>query len=199
MRSGRTPTQSLTRARIFALLLGLAGLFLILGGDTGLPIPRNIGDAIALLAGIVWAFGSLRVRGAQQVDTFQTVFSFFFYGTIAAVLIAVVSVQSGAPRPDRDVLVPLIPLLVLASVAFMIPVMWGILWGSKHIDPGRLGILLQLEAIIGIGSAALLTDEPFGLIEGLGTLLVVGAGATDVLGERRAGTRPDDARQTDTG
>ena len=76
------------------------------------------------------------------------------------------------------------PWLLLAAVGFLIPVMWGLLWGSKHIDPGRLGVLLQLEAVVGIGSAALLTDEPFGLVELLGTVLVVAAGIVDVLGDR---------------
>ena len=66
----------------------------------------------------------------------------------------------------------------------MIPVMWGLLWGSKHIDAGRLSILLQMEAVVGIGSAALLTDEPFGIVELTRTLLVVGAGVVDVLGDR---------------
>jgi drug/metabolite transporter (DMT)-like permease len=63
--------------------------------------------------------------------------------------------------------------------------MWGILWGARHMDPGRLGILLQLEAIVGIASAAILTDEPFGLVESLGTVLVIGAGVADILGDRR--------------
>ncbi len=53
-------------------------------------------------------------------------------------------------------------------------------------DPGRLGILLQLEAIVGILSAAVLTDEPFGLVEILGAVLVIGAGVTEVLGGQRS-------------
>jgi drug/metabolite transporter (DMT)-like permease len=60
-------------------------------------------------------------------------------------------------------------------------------------DPGRLGILLQLEAIVGIASAALLTDEPFGLVEVLGSALVISAGIADVLGERRAGQTGQDS------
>jgi drug/metabolite transporter (DMT)-like permease len=82
---------------------------------------------------------------------------------------------------------------VLAAVGFLIPVMWGILWGAQHMDPGRLGILLQLEAIVGIASAALLTDEPFGLVEVLGSALVISAGIADVLGERRAGQTGQDS------
>ena len=59
------------------------------------------------------------------------------------------------------------------------------MWSAQHLDPGRLGILLQLEAIVGIASAAVLTDEPFGLVESLGTLLVIAAGVADVVGDRR--------------
>ncbi|MDH3452322.1 MAG: EamA/RhaT family transporter, partial [Gammaproteobacteria bacterium] len=56
--------------------------------------------------------------------------------------------------------------------------------GARHLDPGRMGILLQMEAIVGIGSAALLAGEPFGLAEAAGSVLVISAGVTDVLGHR---------------
>ena len=93
--------------------------------------------------------------------------------------------ETNGNPPSAAELERLLPWLVLAAVGFLIPVMWGMLWGSKHIDAGRLGILLQMEAVIGIGSAALLTDEPFGLVEALGTVLVIGAGVVDVLGGKR--------------
>ncbi len=82
-------------------------------------------------------------------------------------------------------MVVLLPWLVLMAAVFLIPVMWGLLWGAQHLDPGRLGILLQTEAIVGIGSAALLAGEPFGAREALGSALVIAAGAVDVLGQRR--------------
>ena len=66
--------------------------------------------------------------------------------------------------------------------------MWGIYYGSQFVDPGRLGILLQLEAIVGISSAALFAGEPFGWREGIGAILVVSAGVTEVFGNR-SGTR----------
>ena len=33
-------------------------------GRGGLPLPRNVGDWMALLSGMVWAYGSMRVRVA---------------------------------------------------------------------------------------------------------------------------------------
>ena len=76
----------------------------------------------------------------------------------------------------------LAPWLVLVAVGFLIPVMWGVYWGSRHVDPGRLGILLQIEAVVGVGSAALLAGEPFGVRQAVGAVLVISAGLVEVIG-----------------
>ncbi len=175
--------RRLTKARALALTLGLAGLVTILGGRTGVPLPQNLGDLMALFAGMVWAGGTLRGRMTPEVGIFQNVFSFFLYGSVVALLIALLPIDANGNPPAWAELEPLVPWLVLAAVGFLLPVMSGILWSSKRIDSGRLGIFLQMEAVIGIGSAALLTEEPFGFIEILGTILVVGAGVVDVLGD----------------
>jgi drug/metabolite transporter (DMT)-like permease len=181
--------RRLTGPRTMALVLGLAGLVTILGGRTGVPVPQNLGDAMALLAGMAWSCGSMKVRANPAVGIFETVFSFFLYGTLVALFLALLPFEANGQPPAWEVLERLLPWLVLAAVGFLIPVMWGLLWGSKHIDAGRLGILLQIEAVIGICSAALLTDEPFGTVEILGTCLVIGAGIVDVLGQRNTGKR----------
>lgn len=182
--------RRLTGPRTMALILGLAGLVTILGGRTGVPIPQNLGDTMALLAGMVWSFGSMRVRATPTVGTFETVFSFFLYGSLVALVLALLPLEATGSPPGWSEILRLLPWLVLAGAGFLIPVMWGLLWGSRHIDAGRLGILLQMEAVIGIGSAALLTDEPFGAVELLGTCLVIGAGIVDVAGQRTTDERP---------
>jgi len=183
--------QQPTRARLLALVLGVAGLVTILGGRTGIPVPQNSGDSLALLAGIFWAYGALRIRASAHIETFETVFSFFLYGSLVALIVALIPFEANGRAPTWLELERLLPWLILSAAGFLIPVMWGLLWGSKHIDPGRLGILLQLEAVVGIGSAAILTDEPFGLVELLGTAFVAGAGLLDVLGERRSAAGAD--------
>ncbi len=177
--------RRLTRARSLALILGLAGLITILGGRTGVPLPQNMGDTLALLSGIVWACGSLRIRTNSDVGTFENVFSFFLYGSaVASCLVLLLPIDVLGTASDWSDMKVLLPWLVVAAATFMIPVMWGLLWGAKHMDPGRLGIFLQMEAVVGIGSAALLTDEPFGMVEALGTVLVISAGVADVIGSR---------------
>ena len=72
------------------------------------------------------------------------------------------------------------PWLLLIAVGFLIPAMGMQLYGVRHVDPGRAGILLQAEIVFGVASAAVLTTEPFGWREIVGTLLVLAAGLTEV-------------------
>lgn len=180
--------RTLSAARIMALALGLTGLLTILGGRTGVPLPQNPGDALALLAGVVWACGTVRVRMLPDSDVFETVFSFFLYGSLVAFLINLLPLDAHSPAPTWAELRGVALWLVLAALGFMIPVMTGLLWGSQRMEASRLGIILQLEAVVGITSAAWLTDEPFGLFEALGAALVLGAGLVDILGDRALAT-----------
>ena len=177
--------RALTRARILALVLGFSGLLAILGGRSGIPLPQNVGDTMALLSGMVFALGTMRVRQAGEPGVFEHTFSFFLYGAVVAFVITLLPIEAIGRPPEINRLIELLPWLVLMAVGFLIPVVWGILWGSQRMDPGRLGILLQMEAVVGIGSAAVLTDEPFGVPEISGTVLVLGAGVAEVFGSTR--------------
>ena len=52
--------RSLTKARLLALVLGFSGLLVILGGRSGVPVPQNLGDTMALISGMIFALGTLR-------------------------------------------------------------------------------------------------------------------------------------------
>ena len=66
------------------------------------------------------------------------------------------------------------------------------IWPAMRLSPGRVGLLLMSEVVVGVGSAALLAGEPFGLRELSGTLLILAAGAVEVLGRptAKAGAGP---------
>ena len=181
--------RRLDRSRIIALWLGFGGLVAILGGKTFVPVPNNLGDAMALFAGVIWAIGTMRVRQTgPNTAIFQHLFSFFLYGGVVALLIALLPIEQISPLPGVATLLSLLPWLLLTAVGFLIPVMAGLLWGSQKIDPGRLGILLQMEVVVGIISAAALSTEAFGASEIMGTILVIAAGFVDVVGgQRRSG------------
>lgn len=173
-----------TRWRAASLILSLLGMLAILG--VGDPFARslNLGDGMAVCSGILFALGAMRVRQTREESVFEQVLSFFLYGSLAALALALLPFAELGSPPSAGQWVALLPWLALTGAGFLIPVMWGIYWGSRHIDPGRLGILLQVEAVVGIGSAALLAGEPFGIRQFLGAALVLGAGLLEVFGNR---------------
>ncbi|MBX2868855.1 MAG: DMT family transporter [Acidiferrobacterales bacterium] len=170
--------------RGLALLFSLAGMLTILGIGREFLHSFNLGDGMALLSGVVFTLGAMRVRQLQKVSTFEQLFAFFFYGTLVSLFLAYLPIINIGGVPGSKTLISLLPWLTIMSVLFLIPVMMGIYWGSRFVDPGRLGLLLQLEAIVGIGSAALLAGEPFGAREVIGSILVLSAGAVEIFGNQ---------------
>lgn len=178
---GRSPT----RWRILSLLLSVGGLLIILGINAA-SLTINLGDVLALLSGMVFAVGALQVRQSPETASdFEQLFAFFFYGSLAALALSQLPFAELGERPSLSQVITLVPWLLLIAIGFLIPVMWGVYWGSRRVDPGRLGILLQIEAVVGIGSAALLAGEPFGWQQLIGGVLVICAGLTEVILERK--------------
>lgn len=169
-----------------SLVLSLAGLLVILSAGQGFSLSMNLGDLLALLSGVLFAVGAMLVRQAPETSVFEQLVGFFLYGSVVAVSFTLLPLAALGQPPSLDQVVALAPWLGLAAAGFLIPVMWGIYWGSRNVDPGRLGILLQIEAAAGITSAALLAGEPFGPSQAIGAALVIGAGVVEVAGNRRA-------------
>ncbi len=172
--------RQFTLWRGLTLVLSISGLFTILGLGDPLSLSLNIGDLMALLSGIVFTFGAMRVRQALETSVFEQVFAFFFFGSIVALGLSLLPLAALGQPPAFEQLITLTPWIVLMAVGILIPAMWGLYWGSRYVDPGRLGILLQLEAVVGISSAALLAGEPFGSREAIGAVLVISAGLIEI-------------------
>lgn len=186
--------RPMSRWRALSLLLSLSGMLAILGAGNSFSFSMNFGDLLALASGILFAFGAMQVRKGgegSEISVFEQVFAFFLYGSLAAAILSLLPLLSPGRLPSLELLIVLAPWFALIAVGFLIPVMWGVYWGSRHVDPGRLGILLQLEAVVGIGSAALLAGEPFGARQALGALLVISAGLVEVIGNNRGATKID--------
>ena len=178
--------RTFTRWRGVSLLLSLSGMLVILSAGHGFSLSMNLGDLLALLSGVLFAVGAMLVRQAPETSVFEQLVAFFLYGSVVALSLSLLPLAGLGRPPSFDQVMALAPWLVLAAAGFLIPVMWGVYWGSRNVDPGRLGILLQIEAVAGITSAALLAGEPFGARQAIGAVLVIAAGLVEVIGNRQA-------------
>ena len=90
------------------------------------------------------------------------------------------------PPPALEALLSAAPLTVVLAALVYLPAISLVFWAATHLDPGRVGLLLMSEIVVGVASAAALTDEPFGLRETLGTALILSAAFVEVmLAQRR--------------
>ena len=90
--------ERFTGSRLAALALGLGGLWVVLGGESGVPLPRNPGDWCALAAGVAWALGSLRVHQDSAISSVVHVTSLFIGGMAVIVIVSLLPAMSG-PAP----------------------------------------------------------------------------------------------------
>jgi len=173
--------EKITSARLTALCLGIAGLMVVLGIDQGLPVPRNAGDWMALLSGLLWAYGTLRVFRENEVRAFEHSFAFLAGACLASLGLIALPIAGMGAAPGIEVMQATLLPLLLVVLLLVLPVVLLTLGAARLLSPARVGLLLMGEVVVGVGSAAILTDEPFGLRELLGTVLVLGAAAVEVM------------------
>ncbi|MEX2649344.1 MAG: DMT family transporter [Alphaproteobacteria bacterium] len=181
--------EPITVARLVTIVMGIGGLVVILGLEGGFPVPRNVGDWLGLASGMIWAGASVRLRREPAIPTIDGVFAYFLGGAAISFVTAMVA----GPPPGATAIGESAVALVVVSVGFILPSMILIIWGARRLSPGRVGILLMVEAVVGAASAALLTDEPFGAREAIGSVLIISAGVVDVLWTAPAAPAPDRA------
>ncbi|MGF1501434.1 MAG: DMT family transporter [Paracoccaceae bacterium] len=170
--------ERLTGRRAFALGLGLAGLMVILGIGEGVPWPRNTGDWLALASGLAWSLGSVRLVQGGVRSAPEQIFAFVF-GSLAVSLLLLATGEPalGAP-PTAATALAATPWALLTAL-YVLPMLALTIWPATVLSPGRAGLLLMSDVVVGVVSAAILTAEPFGLREALGTALVIGAGIVE--------------------
>jgi len=173
--------ERLSASRLLAMALGFAGLAAVLGVKEGIPLPRNWGDGLALISGMLWAAGTLRSFHRPTRRVALPVFTFSFGGLLSSAVILAAAAVLGLPLAAPGQLWAMLPWIMLLGLIIFVPPNFLVLWAAQRIDSARVGILLMTEVLFGTLSAAFLSGQPFTLAEGIGTALIVGAGLIEVL------------------
>ena len=173
--------ERLSASRLLAMAMGFAGLAVVLGVKDGIPLPRNWGDALALLSGMLWAAGTIRSFHRPTRLVAQPGFGFALGGFLSSAVILAIAAAMALPLAQPGHLQSMLPWIVLLGLVIFVPPNFLVLWAAQRIDSARVGILLMTEVLFGTLSAGLLSGQPFGLAEGIGTALIVGAGLIEVL------------------
>jgi drug/metabolite transporter (DMT)-like permease len=179
--------EAITPIRWSAIAIAFLGMGIVLHADVSVPVPENLGDWSALVAGLAWSSSVVLLRyhhGQKPIDLFTQ--NFMWTGGLLLPFLLFVDLGT-APAPALVVAQFwwLVPFLVFVTMAGVYASMWAV----PLLAPAIVGVIYMTEISAGAISSAFLSGEPFGVRELLGiTLITVAAimeSARDMWRERQ--------------
>ena len=167
--------------RAITLSLALGGLWIVFSKNSVIALPENAGDWIALVGGAIFAGGMIRLEVVKTDGVFPIIFSFFFYGALFNILAGFFLADYLGEMPDFEAFISMSMFLIILSVFYFIPTGIVILWSPSKLGAGLCSILFLSEIVVGVISSSILTDEPFGWREIVGSSMIVIGGILAVV------------------
>jgi drug/metabolite transporter (DMT)-like permease len=162
--------------RLLAVLLSLAGVFVIVGGPAALRQPLSVADGMALAAGLCYAAAGIANRKAAVIPlASRTLVS--FVGCMAVSLLAL-----GVSAPTLPAL-PAATWVLLALFAGLWLLGGTLLttYGVTHVPASRAAVLQVVELLVAVGSSVWLADEALQAKEWIGGALITVATLIEAL------------------
>lgn len=170
--------MTVPRLRLVAIAVGLAGLFVMLGGDGGFPVPANLGEWMAFSGGLIWAFATAGMRMRSDVAPLPSAFLFASGAMVASLALA--PFLEPFPTVAQQDLSTLATRVLLTGGFWWVLSIAALMWAAVRLDPARVGILLMPEVVFGAVTAALFAGEDLSASELLGGALVILSGVLEV-------------------
>ena len=171
--------QPISPRRVLTLVFGLAGMLVILEVDHASPLPRDVGEWLGLVSGVAWGLAMVYARRTPTHPVMDKVALQFIFALLLFCALTIIPGGREWSVANFDITVTSLAWLLGFAFVWNLPVVWLTLYGGGRIEPGRIAILLMMEVAIGIVTASIFTDEPFGLRELLGAVLIISAGVTE--------------------
>ena len=155
--------------RKLAVASALGGALLILGGPSILAEPPTFIDALAVISGMALAVNNVWFRKLSQLTVTDKVAAMFVGALLWAVPLVLLGVQS---------LPAGVPALVWAQLAGfglvgLLVATVGTQWGVAHMEAGRSSVLIIMELVAAVVSAAAINGTRLQGLEWLGGALIV--------------------------
>ncbi|MFZ5755570.1 MAG: DMT family transporter [Pseudomonadota bacterium] len=156
--------------RALAVALALSGAVLILGGPDVLGAPPSWIDLIAIASGFFFAMNNLCFRASQAAPVPAKVAAMFLGCAVFALLLLAGGVQAmpaGIPAFTW--------LLVIAAGLMLLTATAGSQYGVTHLEAGRSSVIIIMELVTAVITAAWWAGESMSGMEWLGGALILGA------------------------
>ncbi|WP_119300819.1 DMT family transporter [Dongia deserti] len=174
----RTP---LTPGRTVALAVGLTGMFVLNYDGQGLPLPRTIAEWGGLAAGFFWAVGLVTMRMTPHVGMAEKAFLQYVAAMItggAVLALGVFPAQTDWSAVNWPVAI--FWIAIIAGI-WVLPGLLLSFWAAARMSPTRASMLFMAEVVVGVVTAAIWTDYPFGWREAIGGSIIVSASVLEII------------------
>jgi drug/metabolite transporter (DMT)-like permease len=169
--------------RKLSVLGALAGAVLILGGPQVLTKPPSASDALAVLSGFALALNNVLFRKLTSLPVPEKIAAMFAGCLLLALLLTMLGAQ---PIPSAVPLAVWLQLAAFGLVGLSIATA-GTQWGVAHMEAGRSSVLIIMELVAAVASAALINGTRLSWLEWLGGGLVVAASLLEARRTTEAG------------
>jgi probable blue pigment (indigoidine) exporter len=180
------PGEKLRRAALLGLLVGFAGVFILVFPPPGVTLATTIWGPIAVVgAAASFALGSVLLRAKRpEGETLWGVSVQFGIATVFLLLVLPLLEPHSALPLSSPVLLALAYLVVLPSVTG-----YALYFALHHrVGPGRANVVAYVNPVAALAVGTLLLGEPFQWWELAGfALIVIGLTLVTGLGRKRPG------------
>jgi drug/metabolite transporter (DMT)-like permease len=166
------------KLRLIAIAVGLCGLFIMLGGDGGIPVPGSLGEWMAFVGGLLWALATAGMRLKSQLPPAPAALLFALGAAVTSFLFA--PFLEPVPRVALSDLSTMVANVLLTGGLWWGASIAALMWATVRLDPARVGILLMTEVIFGAVTAAIFAGESLSPSEMIGGFLVILCGLLEV-------------------
>ena len=172
----------ITPIRWISMVAAFTGLWIILGKDSGVPLPRNIGDWMSLSGGLVWAGLSLMLLTDKEENPVNYAAGFVGWGFITCLVSALIATHLGySATPNWSALLSETFWLLPFAAIVIIPAAIATIYAPTKLNPGIVGLLFMCEISVATITAALWAGEPFGPRQILGVIMITIGGILETV------------------
>jgi len=161
--------------RMIGVIAALSGAFLILGGPQIFNSPPGWIDLLAIGAGLSFAMNNLVFRYTEALPLTGKV-NAVFAGCALMVMLYLLTMQPAATSltPSN------VTLTIAYGIGWIMLITFGTQWGVERLEAGRASIIIIMELVAAVLSAAMILGETLQDLELVGGLLILAAALTEV-------------------
>ena len=143
--------------------------------DEGSFLPSSVADICAIISGMVWSIAATSLKVNKDLNVIFATCVCILTGGFFAILATNFPGGQVLNGFNYEILKNTFFLIFLFTFLWLIPAYYLTCCGSDQVDPGRAGVFMMFEVVVGICSAYLIANEIITLRELIGGIFIMSA------------------------